>query len=100
MSLKSNVLQLILLLFLSTNVFSAEAKNHPDIFLPVVHENMSKSDWLTFARVGGGYYPMPEELTKYIPAVNNFLNTFYRDKEVTKKDFFYIEWLSWAEISP
>lgn len=35
--------------------------------LPVLTESMSDEEWLEFARIGGGYYPIPEYLKEYIP---------------------------------
>lgn len=42
--------------------------------LPILHEGMTKEEWQAFARIGGGYYPIPEHLKRYLSAMIQFAN--------------------------
>lgn len=35
--------------------------------LPLLTEAMTTDKWLNFARIGGGYYPIPEQFKQYLP---------------------------------
>lgn len=51
--------------------------------LPVLSESMDQNDWKHFAKIGCGYYPIPEELKKYIsPTLDlaNSLNVSCKDQ--------------------
>lgn len=43
--------------------------------LPVISESMDQEAWRNFAKVGCGYYPIPEELKKYIPSTLDLANS-------------------------
>jgi len=43
--------------------------------LPFLSESMDKKDWRNFAKVGCGYYPIPEELKKYLASTVDLAST-------------------------
>lgn len=43
------------------------AMDEPKRALPILSESMTKAEWLNFAHIGGGYYPIPSKLKQYLP---------------------------------
>jgi isopenicillin N synthase-like dioxygenase len=92
-------------LFISLSIanFSLQAMES-EHKLPILSESMSPKDWKNFAKIGGGYYPIPEGLKQYLKTTLNLansLNASYKGKpgysceEKQQVEILYFEKKDW-----
>lgn len=64
--MKTHKAYYVVMLILSSTAWTAQAQDSTQI-LPFITESMSLSEWRHFARIGCGYYPIPEHLISLLP---------------------------------
>jgi isopenicillin N synthase-like dioxygenase len=89
-------------------LMAMDSHNDP-VSLPILSKSMTIEDWKNFAKVGGGYYPIPEELRKYFPKTLDLaqsLNASWKDQPgyfsegKQQIEFLYWEKRDWDNYPP